>query len=110
MHWRVHHGLADASGKDTRRLLVAARQVKEALSTQEEAGADVTLSWGQQMHLKLKRAEFEHITAGLVQKTLGPTRKALRDAGIHALPGDVVRIVLPAAGVHLIAHGPGGVQ
>ncbi len=32
------------------------------------------------------------------------------DAGIHALPGDVVRIVLPAAGVHLIAHDPGVFQ
>ena len=92
VHWRVHHGLADASGKDTRRLLVAARQVKEALSAQEEAGADVTLSWGQQMHLKLTRAEFEQITAALVQKTLGPTRKALRDAGLK--PADVDGVVL----------------
>jgi len=93
VHWRVHHGLADASGKDTRRLLVAARQVKEALSTQEEAGADVTLSWGQQMHLKLSRAEFEQITAALVHKTLGPTRKALRDAGLKAADVDGVVLV-----------------
>ena len=92
VHWRVHHGLADASGKDTRRLLVAARQVKEALSTREEADANVTLSWGQQMHLKLTRREFEEITAGLVQKTLGPTRKALRDAGLK--PADVDGVVL----------------
>jgi len=92
VHWRVHHGLADASGKDTRRLLVAARQVKEALSTRDEADANVTLSWGQQVHLKLTRREFEEITAGLVQKTLGPTRKALRDAGLK--PADVDGVVL----------------
>jgi molecular chaperone HscA len=92
VHWRVHHGLADASGKDTRRLLVAARQVKEALSTREEADANVTLSWGQQMHLRLTRTEFETITAGLVKRTLGPTRKALRDAGLR--PDEVDGVVL----------------
>jgi molecular chaperone HscA len=93
MHWRVAHGLADASGRDTRRLLAAAREVKERLSTQESADAKVTLTWGQQMHLALTRGEFEEITAPLIQKTLGPTRKALRDAGLTTAQVDGVVLV-----------------
>ncbi len=93
MHWRVAHGLADASGRDTRRLLVAAREVKERLTTEESADARVTLTWGQQMHLALTRREFEEITAPLIQKTLGPTRKALRDAGLTAAGIDGVVLV-----------------
>ncbi len=93
VHWRVTHGLADASGRDTRRLLAAARSVKERLSAEESADAQVTLTWGQQLHLRLTRAEFEEITAPLVQKTLGPTRKALRDAGLAVADVDGVVLV-----------------
>jgi len=84
MHWRVGHRLADAGGGDTRRLLAAAREVKERLSSQGEADVHVTLSYGQKLHLRLTRADFEQLTAALVQKTLGPTRKALRDAHLEA--------------------------
>jgi molecular chaperone HscA len=79
-HWRVGLGLADGAGRDTRRLLAAAREVKEKLSFQDEAEAQVTFSYNQQLRLHLTRAEFEQITAPLVHRTLGPTRKALRDA------------------------------
>jgi molecular chaperone HscA len=92
-HWRVGHRLADAKGGDTRRLLAAAREVKEKLSSQAEADIHVTLSYGQKMHLHLTRAEFEHITAGLVQKALGPTRKALRDARLATCDIDGVVLV-----------------
>jgi molecular chaperone HscA len=88
--WRVGHQLADA--RDTRRLLAAAREVKERLSSAPEADIDVTLSYGQKLHLHYTRQEFEKITAALVEKTLGPTRKALRDAKLE--PGDVDGVVL----------------
>jgi molecular chaperone HscA len=91
-HWRVGHRLADAGGGDTRRLLAAAREVKERLSSQAEADVSVTLSYGQKLHLHLTRAEFEQITAPLVRKTLGPTRKALRDARLQ--PADIDGTVL----------------
>ncbi|HUP97409.1 MAG TPA: Fe-S protein assembly chaperone HscA [Usitatibacter sp.] len=91
-HWRVGHRIADAKGGDTRRLLAAAREVKERLSSQQEADLHVTLSYGQKPHLSLTRAEFEHLTAPLVQKALGPTKKALRDAKLA--PGDLDGVVL----------------
>ncbi|HET6264725.1 MAG TPA: Fe-S protein assembly chaperone HscA [Usitatibacter sp.] len=92
-HWRVGHQIADAKGGDTRRLLAAAREVKEALSARERADVHVTLSYGQKLHLHLTRAEFEHATAALVQKTLGPTRKALRDAKLETRDIDGVVLV-----------------
>ena len=92
-HWRAHHKLADAKGGDTRRLLAAAREVKERLSAQGEADIHTTLSYGQKLHLRLSRAEFEHFTAGLVDKTLAPTRKALRDAKLSVSDIDGVVLV-----------------
>jgi molecular chaperone HscA len=92
VHWRKTHKLADGSGGDTRRLLAAAREVKEALSATESADIQVTLSYGQKLHLHLTRAELEALTAGLVQKTLGPTRQALRDAKLK--PAQVDGVVL----------------
>ena len=91
-HWRVGQKLADARGGDTRRLLAAAREVKEKLSAQAEAQAQVTLSYGQKLNLHLSRTEFEQLTAPLVQRTMGPTRKALRDAKLdpRALDGVVL--------------------
>ena len=92
VHWRNVHGLADAGGKDTRRLLAAAREVKEKLTDAAEASIQVTLSYGQKVRLHLTRREFEEFTAGLIQKTLGPTRKALRDAKLAT--GDIDGVVL----------------
>jgi molecular chaperone HscA len=90
---RMGHKLADASRGDTRRLLAAAREVKERLSSQDSADLTVTLSYGQKLHLRLTRAEFESLTAPLVQKTLGPTRKALRDAKLAVSDIDGVVLV-----------------
>jgi len=92
VHWRKAQGLADAGGKDTRRLLAAAREVKERLTDAQSADIEVQLSYGQKVHLHLTRAEFEAFTASLVQRTLGPTRKALRDAKLT--PKDIDGVVL----------------
>jgi molecular chaperone HscA len=92
-HWRVGHQLADAGGGDTRRLLAAAREVKEKLSSADVADVHLTLSHRQKLHLHLTRADFEHLTAPLVRKALAPTRKALRDAKLEAREIDGVVLV-----------------
>jgi len=99
-HWRASHQIADAKGGDTRRLLTAAREVKEALSSQVAADVHVTLSYGQKLHLHLGRAEFEQITAALVQKTLAPTRMALRDAKLE--PRDIDGVVLVGGATRML--------
>lgn len=46
----------------------------------------------QHLEINLTRAKFDELTAGLVERTLGPTRQALSDAGMT--PADLTRIVL----------------
>ncbi|WP_413372706.1 molecular chaperone DnaK [Paenibacillus taichungensis] len=46
----------------------------------------------QHLELNLSRAKFEEISAGLVERTLEPTRRALSDAGMTA--NDIDKIVL----------------
>jgi molecular chaperone HscA len=62
--------------------MVKAREAKELLSTKNETHIDAALSTGEQVHLKLSAAKFVEITEHLVNKTLTPTRKALRDANL----------------------------
>lgn len=44
------------------------------------------------LELNLTRAKFEELTSDLVEKTMGPTRQALSDAGLAT--GDVDRVIL----------------
>ncbi|UOE95640.1 molecular chaperone DnaK [Alkalihalobacillus sp. LMS39] len=44
------------------------------------------------LELSLSRAKFEELSADLVERTLGPTRQALKDAGLTA--SDIDRVVL----------------
>jgi len=44
------------------------------------------------LELNLTRAKFEELTANLVERTMGPTRQALQDAGLT--PNEIDRVVL----------------
>ncbi|MRN55756.1 molecular chaperone DnaK [Paenibacillus monticola] len=46
----------------------------------------------QHLELNITRAKFDELTSALVERTLGPTRQALTDAGMT--PADLTRIVL----------------
>ncbi|MDF3036067.1 MAG: hscA [Paucimonas sp.] len=84
--------LAPLSDSDTRSLMVKAREAKELLSSKEETLIDAVLGSTETVHLTLTADTFFTITRHLVDKTLGPTRKALRDAGLTA--DDVDGVVL----------------
>jgi molecular chaperone HscA len=77
-------GLAPLSPHDVRLLQVRAREAKEYLSQHAEAPITVKLGSGEYVDLTLTTDIFTEITRTLVQKTLVPTRKALRDAGLAA--------------------------
>ena len=47
----------------------------------------------QHLEMNLTRAKFEELTAALVERTLGPTRQALSDAGLSASEIDKVVLV-----------------
>ncbi len=72
--------------EDNRLLLTKAREAKEWLTDHTEAQITCILTTtenaGQAINLKLTSAKFNELTQPLVGKTLGPTRKALRDAGL----------------------------
>src|SRR5918992_3828538 len=74
--------LAPLSAQDMRLLLVKAREAKEYLTFHGEARVTARLSTGEFVDLTLDTETFCRITQTLVQKTLGPVRKALRDAGL----------------------------
>ncbi|HEX5612770.1 MAG TPA: Fe-S protein assembly chaperone HscA [Burkholderiales bacterium] len=69
--------------RDMRMLHVKAREAKEALTAHGEAPFTARLSSGEFVDLTINTEAFCSITQHLVQKTLGPTRKALRDAGLE---------------------------
>ncbi len=75
------HTLADA---DKALLMAHAREAKESLSDHGEAHITAVLTTGEVVDLRLGEAVFNEITASLVNKTLLPCRKALRDAGLQA--------------------------
>ena len=74
--------LAPLAPRDMRALLVKAREAKEYLTNHGEAQISARLSSGEYVDLTLNTETFCRITHHLVQKTLGPARKALRDAGL----------------------------
>ena len=75
-------GLPPLSQGDTRLLLTKAREVKEWLSENAEAQITSVLSTGKLINVKLTAEKLVELTQTLVTKTLNPTRKALRDAGL----------------------------
>jgi len=79
--WIVEQAkLAPLSARDMRLLLVRAREAKEYLTLHGEAQITAKLSTGEFIDVTLDTETFCRITQTLVQKTLGPVRKALRDA------------------------------
>jgi molecular chaperone HscA len=68
--------------RDMRLLQVRAREAKEYLTSHGEAPIAAKLSSGEFVDLAIDTETFCRITQTLVQKSLGPVRKALRDAGL----------------------------
>jgi molecular chaperone HscA len=76
--------LEPLSAEDTRLLLVKSRAAKEFLTAHIEARIAAALGSGESVDVTVTQKEFQEMTRPLVAKTLGPVRKALRDAGLAA--------------------------
>ncbi len=70
----------------------AAEEAKCRLSSAERTEIAVTLPDGTRVARELARAELERLIAPLVERTLGPCRQALRDAGLR--PDEIDAVVL----------------
>lgn len=79
---------------------VAMQRLKEAAETAKKELSNKTstsilipfIAPGKNLDITLTRAKFEEITAGLVERTLGPVRQALQDASLS--PSDLDKILL----------------
>jgi molecular chaperone DnaK len=88
-------------GKDRmalQRLREAAEKAKMELSTVMETDINLPFITADQsgpkhLQMKLTRARFEQIVDDLLQKTVGPTKQALADAGVDASKIDEVVLV-----------------
>lgn len=72
----------DAEHQHIRELLDIARTVKETLSGQEKVVVDLPKEDGSRWQGTLDREQFNTLVDPLVQQTIAPCRRALRDAGL----------------------------
>jgi molecular chaperone DnaK len=79
------------------RLKEAAEKAKIELSSVTSTNINLpfitaTEAGPKHLNMDLSRAKFEELTAHLVEKTMGPTRQALNDAGLK--PEDIDKVIL----------------
>ncbi|MDP8968952.1 MAG: molecular chaperone DnaK, partial [Actinomycetota bacterium] len=92
------HGVDLARDKMAlQRLKEAAEKAKKELSTTADTSINlpfITATAEGPMHLEesLTRAQFQQMTADLLERTKGPFQAAIRDAGIK--PGDIDHVIL----------------
>jgi molecular chaperone HscA len=91
--------LAPLSPQDARLLQMRAREAKEQLSQHGQVPITVKLGSGEYVDLNLTTEVFTEISRTLVQKTLVPTKKALRDAGLTV--ADVRGVVMVGGSTRL---------
>jgi molecular chaperone DnaK len=96
--FKKEHGIdLRSDNMSLQRLKDAAEKAKKELSTVQTTNVNlpfITASAAGPLHLNidLTRAKFEQLSAHLVESTLEPTRKALKDADLS--PGEIDRIIL----------------
>jgi molecular chaperone HscA len=81
---------AEPSPAVLRGAVAAAQRIREALSSEETVEADVELPEGHRLRARLGRAELEALILPVVERTTGPCRGALRDAGDPRIDGVVL--------------------
>ena len=93
--------ISPPSLEDARRLQMKAREAKELLTSSDEAPIHLRLASGEEVDLVVTRDQFADMTRHLVQKTLTPVRKALRDADLTV---DEIKGVVMVGGATRMPH------
>lgn len=82
--WILEEGdLSGLSAHDSRLLLTRARAAKESLTDNASTPITAILADGQPLDLTIDQTTFEQISKQLIDKTMLPVRKALRDAKVR---------------------------
>jgi molecular chaperone DnaK/molecular chaperone HscA len=85
-------GDAKASGEVVQAVRKAVIEAKIALSEAESAKIAVVLPNGKAYAREITRAQFDELTKGVIARTAGPVRQALKDAGVE--PAQIDEVVL----------------
>ncbi|HHO68018.1 MAG TPA: Fe-S protein assembly chaperone HscA, partial [Gammaproteobacteria bacterium] len=102
-------GIADDAGHhQMRRLMRDACAAKEALTEAGSVPLDIELADGSHWQGELTREQMDALVEPLVRKTLGPCRRALRDAGVAAADIDEVVMVGGSTRVPKVRDSVGG--
>ena len=81
------------SGEAVQAVRKAVIEAKIQLSADETATLNVPLPSGKRYQREITRAQFEELIAGVIARTAGPCRQALKDAGLTAAQVDEVVLV-----------------
>ncbi len=81
------------NGEAVQGIRKAVIEAKILLSDVETAMLNVLLPSGKRYLREITRAQFEELTAGVIARTAGPCRQALKDAGLKAAQIDEVVMV-----------------
>ncbi|HYR05431.1 MAG TPA: Fe-S protein assembly chaperone HscA, partial [Gallionella sp.] len=99
--WLLEKNHLSALGpQDTRLLLTHARAAKEQLTEHAEAHITAVLSTGELIDNVLTRSEFQAMSQNLVQRTLQPLRRALRDAKLEV--ADIKGVVMVGGATRML--------
>ncbi len=72
------------SGEAVQTIRKAVIDAKIALSSQDETTLDVALPTGKRYRRKITREQYEQLIRPVVDRTVGPVRQAMKDAGLTA--------------------------
>ncbi len=81
------------NGEAVQAVRKAVIEAKILLSTAETAKLDVLLPSGKRYMREISREQFEGLIAGVISRTAGPCKQALKDAGLTAAAIDEVVLV-----------------
>jgi Fe-S protein assembly chaperone HscA len=81
------------NGEAVQAVRKAVIEAKILLSAAETARLDVELPSGKRYTREITRAQFDELTAGVIARTAGPCKRALKDAGLTAAQIDEVVLV-----------------
>ena len=80
------------NGEAVQAIRKAVIDAKIALSSKETAVIEVELPGGKKYQREISRAQFEQLVEPILQRTVGPVKQALKDAGLS--PGQVDEVAL----------------
>ena len=80
------------SGEAVQRIRKAVIEAKIALSSQPSTKLDVELPGGRHYQREITREMFEQLIQPVIERTVGPTKQALKDAGLK--PNQIDEVVL----------------